>query len=241
MNVEYTYISPTLLVPISSILHIIPVKPLPHPIKELLSPTRNQARRFSLFAFEMNQLLLYGSRTLAAFEQVRVNVLTRAIRRKTLGGQWKILSKSSMSRAVTALESRKADGTLGSRHKAVSFGESAQLHLPHEKVDVLGNKGLLVWKRNEPSLYPGVIVDFAWSRRRRRLVVKYPAVWDRGRTLEPDAVVSVCHAQGAGGIGPILPSRWNPDRGIAKFHKAGLDLLGHFLTCRLMHSLPTFD
>jgi len=135
----------------NTIIVVVSVKSCPNLVKENLSPTWFHSSGPTLLNLVFHQLILDRLWTLATLEQMGVNVLTRRVGGKALGGDWKVFSQSSMAIAVTALESWVSNGSLGASHKSIRFGEPAWLHLAHQIVNI-GWNGSLVFCRDNGLL-----------------------------------------------------------------------------------------
>ena len=112
------------------------MKSSPHFVEKYLAPTRFQARRSALFNLELEESILDSTWSLAALEDVCMDVLTRRVRRQTLRTHRKVLAQASMPLTVTTLKARVPNGALTSCYKAISFCEAARFDLPHQKVHI---------------------------------------------------------------------------------------------------------
>lgn len=61
------------------------MKPFPNPIKEFSPPARDKGKGSAPFRLEVHQAIFYFGTNLATLEKVRMDVLTGAVGRQTLG------------------------------------------------------------------------------------------------------------------------------------------------------------
>mmetsp|Transcript_54016 Transcript_54016/g.62404 ORF Transcript_54016/g.62404 Transcript_54016/m.62404 type:complete len:233 (-) Transcript_54016:330-1028(-) len=107
------------------------MQPLPHLIKKDLPPSGFEAGRTGFFQFQLHQLFFDLGRTFPTFQQVRMNVLRRRIRRQTLGGDRKIPSQPRMALTMATMKTGIPNRSFRTGDKPIGFREQTRFHLSH--------------------------------------------------------------------------------------------------------------